>query len=76
MIAMAIYGQRIMSDGSRAVRVDIQADAAPDPMPTTGASVTGLFPDAVIDAGSTLRVLGTSSTYRMGQDGLWYKWEG
>lgn len=60
-------------------RVVIQADTAPDTMPTTGEGVTGLADDATLAPGSILYVVTDGETYFLGEGdgeaaGTWIKW--
>lgn len=57
------------------VRCRLQADDLNDgdDLPTMGALIDGLDDMAIVDAGSTIEVLGESATYVMGQDLNWYK---
>lgn len=56
-------------------RVDIQADSLSegDELPSTGYLIDGLDDEAIVDAGSTCRVLDPCGVWRMGQDGNWYE---
>ena len=55
----------------------ILADSTPDTFPTNGSTVDGLPDSALIDSGSVLITLDTSSKYILGSDKqTWHKWEG
>lgn len=55
----------------------ILADETPSTFPTDGSAVDGLPDSALIDSGSVLITLDTSSKYILGSDKqTWHKWEG
>lgn len=55
----------------------ILADETPSTFPTNGSTVDGLPDSALIDSGSVLITLDTSSKYILGSDKqTWHKWEG
>lgn len=56
------------------VRAVIQADTAPETMPTTGATVTGLADGDIIAPGSILYVVDAGEHYFLGESGSWTKW--
>lgn len=54
----------------------ILADETPDAFPVDGSTVDGLPDTALIDSGSVLIALDTSSKYILGSDKTtWHKWE-
>lgn len=71
-----ILHSRPVSDGTTLVRCVIQSDEMPEPMPTTGEGIDGLFDAARIDVGSELHVLADGGhDFVMGEDGSWYEIE-
>lgn len=56
----------------RKVKVDIQADSAPDTMPLNGADVTNLADDVTFEVGSSLLVVNPTAVYLYGEDDQWH----